>query len=79
MVSKNNLERFKNATQFKQTPKQITWGDVKNEWCLTLSQIINDEIRGFDEDNKDKLEIIMSMIEDEILDKSDDFEIRTIK
>ncbi len=57
----------------------MTCGDVKNEWCLTLSQIINDEIRGFDEDNKDKLEIIMSMIEDEILDKSDDFEIRTIK
>ncbi len=59
--------------------KQITWGDVKNEWCLTLSQIINDEIRGFDEDNKDKLEIIMSMIENELLDKSDDFEIRAIK
>jgi hypothetical protein len=66
-------------TRGEKMVKQITWGDVKNEWCLTLSQIINDEIRGFDEDNKDKLEIIMSMIEDEILDKSDDFEIRTIK
>ncbi len=40
MVTKNDLERFKNATQFKQTPKQ---NDAKwNEFDLKLYSAIHE-------------------------------------
>jgi len=76
MVTKNDLERFKNATQFKQTPKRgeemkHNWKDIHNEWCMTLSQFIYDESRSCDEETFKKYDEMSDRIGDLIKERAD--------
>jgi hypothetical protein len=47
--------------------KKISWKEIADEWCMTFSQIIDDEIKNCDEEKQERYDKMTDAITDLIL------------